>query len=259
MQKDSMVRQQGDDFGKDYGLIHEAIVTGRKVGAGREFWTRLAHDETLFDKVVSYVERNGYEATTSQKQAREIMGKNFFGIEEAVQHFGVKPTRAQLSALSEVPFTEGVLESHKDTHVLIAVFPISVLDVRKVDNGLFYSSSGEWYESEKFAKSKGKVGWQLVRKTPVKNSTSNNWDEQQALLAENDETPSAQVMVYTIIGHYKSTGERLFENVYVRTSCVGSDGNRVGVGRFVRVGLGVNDWCDVYRHGLLGVSSARKF
>ena len=140
----TMVRQQDDDFGKDYGLIHEAIVTGRKVGAGREFWTRLAHDETLFDKVVGYVARDGYEATTSQKLAREIMGKNFFGVEEATEHFGVNPTDKQLVALAEIPLTEKALRECKDTHVLVAVFPLSVLDVRKVDSRLFYRSSGGW-------------------------------------------------------------------------------------------------------------------
>jgi hypothetical protein len=41
------------EFGKDFGLIHEAIVTGRKVGADRELWARLAHDEMFFARVVS--------------------------------------------------------------------------------------------------------------------------------------------------------------------------------------------------------------
>ena len=40
----TMVRPD-EDFGKDHGLIHEAVVTGRKVGAGQDFWAKLAHDE----------------------------------------------------------------------------------------------------------------------------------------------------------------------------------------------------------------------
>ena len=44
-----------EEFGKDNGLIHEAVVTGRKVGAGREFWSRLAHDENLFREVIARV------------------------------------------------------------------------------------------------------------------------------------------------------------------------------------------------------------
>jgi hypothetical protein len=42
-------------FGEDYGLVHEAIVTGRKVGAGKEFWAGIAHNESLFAKVVAFV------------------------------------------------------------------------------------------------------------------------------------------------------------------------------------------------------------
>jgi len=67
------------------------------------------------------------------------------------------------------------------------------------------------------------------------------------------------VMVYTIIGHHFATGERLFENVYVRTSSVGSVGVRVLVGGFDSRGLIVVSYWDDGRLDYLGVSSARKF
>lgn len=37
-----------EDFGKDLGLVHEAVITGRKVGAGKEFWAALAENVELF-------------------------------------------------------------------------------------------------------------------------------------------------------------------------------------------------------------------
>ena len=46
-----MVRQS-EEFGKDHGLIHEMIVTGRKVGAGQLFYSTLAHNAMFFPKVV---------------------------------------------------------------------------------------------------------------------------------------------------------------------------------------------------------------
>ena len=49
------VRPAGE-FGKDHGLIHEAVVTGRKVGAGREFWGRLAESENYFRFVREWCE-----------------------------------------------------------------------------------------------------------------------------------------------------------------------------------------------------------
>ena len=68
----------------------------------------------LATKVVRLIQNGGFEPTTSQKRAREIMGKNFFGVEEAIKHFGINPARQQLAALSEIPFSEAVLEQSKD-------------------------------------------------------------------------------------------------------------------------------------------------
>ncbi|MEA3453101.1 MAG: hypothetical protein U9Q96_02065 [Patescibacteria group bacterium] len=49
-----------EEFGKDHGLIHEAVVTGRKVGAKKAFWSGLAHDESFFKKVLRLAEEHGY-------------------------------------------------------------------------------------------------------------------------------------------------------------------------------------------------------
>jgi len=213
----------------------------------------------LATKVVRLIENGGFEPSTSQKRAREIMGKNMFGIEEAIKHFGVNPSKQQLAYLAEIPWGEEVLESVKDTHVLVAVFPISILDIRgKVERGLFYSYEDAWYNKQAFAKDKGEIGWRLVRKTPISDSTNKNWDEQQALLSKDEETPSAQVMVYTITGHFLATGERLFEKVYVRTSSLDSSGYRVSVGDFDAGGLHVDRWHGHRRYDFFGVSAARK-
>ncbi|MFA5189430.1 MAG: hypothetical protein WC740_01815 [Verrucomicrobiia bacterium] len=147
---------------------------------------------------------------------RGIMGRNFFGVEEAIKHFGVNPSAEQLAALSEIPFSEARLREVKDTHVLVAVVPLSILDIRgKVERKLFFKHEDAWYNEESFAKERGEAGWQLVPKTPV-----------------DSEKHTAQVMVYAIIGHYCATGERLFEHAYVRTSSMNSRGYLERVGYF---------------------------
>ena len=233
---------------------HFMVALGEQADTAVE---RINAEPVFAQRLAAYALNGGVEATTSQKRAREIMGKNFFGVEEAIKHFSINPSRRQLVALSEIPFTEEVLQQCKDTHVLVAVFRLPILGVRgKVqDKGLFYKQ--DWYDKEAFASDGGEVSWQLVRKTPVDNSTSKRWDEQQALLSKEDETPTTQVMVYTIIGHFLATGERLFERIYVRTSSVGSDGGRVYVGGFVAEGLVVYYWGGD-RDGSVAVSSARK-
>lgn len=246
-------------FEKQLGQLTTFVRVMRQAGLPIEEALQTPIDDPdMRKRLVRFWLSGGYEPTTTQKLAREIMGKNFFGVEEAVQHFGVKPSRAQLSALAEIPFTEAELREVKDTHVLVAVFPLSINEVRgKMTAKLFYDQS--WYNKESFAKDRGDVSWQLVRKTQVENSTSKTWDEQKALLAKNEETPTARVMVYTIIGHFLATGERLFEKVYVRCSDVDSVGGRVGVGLFDADGLDVDNYWGALRLDFVGVASARKF
>lgn len=247
-------------FGSDMGLIHEFVVTGRKAGADRAFYSKLAHNERLFERVVSLVARNGYG--TTPKRALEIMGSNnFFGIEEGIKYFGVDPINRRINILSEIPFSEETLEESKDTHILVLVFPLSILEIRnRIKPELFWSPDRrDWYDGETFAEECKEVSWQLVRKTPVDESTLKNWQNQQALIGENDEVPSAQVIVYTMIGHYLATGERLFENVYVRTASVDCDGDHICFGCFDLEGLDIYCCGDNKYDSLVGVSSARKF
>jgi hypothetical protein len=240
---------------------HEVLLKLETAGLTDELAQKVIDSKgnDLAAKVVRFIRNGGFEPSTSQKRSREIMAKNFFGVEEAIMHFGVNPSKQQLAALAEVPFTEAVLEECKNTHVLVAVFPLSILEIRGKDGKLFYSHEDAWYNKQAFAKDRGEAAWHLVRKTPVANSTSKTWDEQQALLAKNEETPTARVMTYTIIGHFLATGERLFENIYVRCSDVDSLGDRVDVGYFDSDGLHVHDRWDDHRYDDLGVASARKF
>ena len=227
-----------------------------------EVAARINTDPEFVKAAAQFMINGRLEPSMSQKVAREIMGKNFFGVEEAIKHFGVNPSKQQLAALAEVPFSEEVLKSCNDTHILIAAFPLSILDIRGIikkqpDRSLFYSH--DWYDKQAFAKDKGEVGWQLVRKEPVVGSTSKTWNEQQALLSKDEEVPTARIVVYTMIGHFLACGERLFKKIYVRCVDHDSDGYRVNVGYFDSRGLGAYSRWDNFRNGHLGVSAARKF
>ena len=227
---------------------------------------KIVADDGLAARLMKFALTGGYEPSTSHVCARGIMGKNMLGPDVAIKHFGIQATKQELAALSEIPFSEETLVACKDTHILVAVPVPSILAIRngvaktKLSNGqksLFYKQ--DWYDKEAFAKAKGEFRWHLVRKTPVDNSTGKNWDEQQALLGKDEETPSAQVMVYTIIAYFLVTGERLFEGVYVRCSDLSTRTATVSaVGCFVAVGLRVGNSWDSVRDDRLGVASARK-
>src|SRR5689334_14179496 len=93
------------------------IPHGRINAATQRFWVALGDNaDTVVRRIIEdsgYVERLAAFAknppftdktTTSLNpqwlRAREIMGKNFFGLEEAIEHFGVKPTLEQIEVLS---------------------------------------------------------------------------------------------------------------------------------------------------------------
>jgi len=240
-----------------YGEIGATLRALQDQGVTCDHLKRIRAEPGYAKRVAEFMIRGGLESSVHHTLAREIMGKNMFGVEEAIQYFGVNPTSQQFDVLSEVPFSKTVLEQSKNTHVLVAVFPLSIIEIReKVDSKLFYHRS--WWNKESFAKEHDETSWQLLRKTPVGDSTWKNWEEQQTLTGEDDEVPTAQVMVYTIIGHYLATDERLFKRIYVRTCSVDSGGGRASVGFFDPGRLFVCGWQDFYRGVHVGVSSARK-
>lgn len=197
----------------------------------------------------------------SPSEAAAIMGDNFHGLEVTEHHFSLSFNAKQKKILATVPFSPAVLQACAQTHVLVACASLSLVDVREKQCELCYSKSDPWYgkPSQQFARSKVKVSWQLVRKSPVPGSTSKIWDEQQALLSGDDLVPSASVLAQAIFLHYLETKERLFQGIYVRTSDVDSVGDRVFLGYFDEDGLDVSYCWDGHRNGGIGLSSSRKF
>lgn len=181
-------------------------------------------------------------------RAREIMGGNFFGIEEASKYFRVKPTCQQLADLSEIPFSVTILEQCKDTHLLIAILPLSLLDIYKkfeMSRGGMFDGRTDWsrYYEEKFMEERAKISWQLICKNPVSNSASKAWEAQSVLIGEDNKVPSAREMAYAIISRYLSTKEILFKYVFVNTSSMDSRGFHVGIGHWT-TNYGLNLSCN---------------
>ncbi len=171
-------------------------------------------------------------------------------------------TDEQITALAETLPSEDVLKWCKDNGYAVMPAPptaMSLLDVRELQSGHFYSKTGGWYADQKFAREdKTSFGWLAIRKTPVPNSTSKNWKEQGKLLSALEHVPNAAEMGWFITTYFEVRGTRLFESIYVRTSSLDSDGIRVYVGRFDAKGLRVDAWFGDFRRSSIGVSSARK-
>lgn len=227
----------------------------------QEIANRINTDPAFVKRVARFITDDGCESSASHALARDIMGKNFFGAAEAALHFGVCPTKEQLDVLATIPFSENMLRSCRSTHVLVAVFPLSIFAMygiaqKNSDQILFYArgKSDEW----EFAKDAGECDWQLVRKEPVLNSTQRSWEEQKLLLMADEEVPTARVVVYTMVGHFLATGEHLFASMYVRCADSGPEYTRSLAGYFHDRGLNVRLEYQGDRGYNIGLASAKK-
>ncbi|MFA6294807.1 MAG: hypothetical protein WC666_00095 [Candidatus Paceibacterota bacterium] len=194
--------------------------------------------------------------------AQSILGADFITPEEITK---VRPsivyTVEQIMALAESLPSEDVLKWCKDNGYAVMPAPptaMSTLDVREIQSAHFYSETGGWYSDQKFAREdKTSFGWLLIKKTPVSNSTSKTWGEQNKLLSALEKVPNVAEMSWFITTYFEVRGVRLFEGVYVRTSSCDSDGRYVCVGRFDE-GLHVDSYWDDSHDNSLGLSAAWK-
>jgi hypothetical protein len=195
--------------------------------------------------------------------AQLILGADFITPEEVSKaRKNISYTDAQITALAESLPSEDVLKWCKANGYAVMPAPptaMSILDVRELQSGHFYSKTGGWYADQKFAREdKTSFGWLMIKKTPVSDSTSKNWNEQSKLLSAVERVPNTAEMSWFITTYFEVRGVRLFEGIYVRTSSLGSGGRLVYVGLFDAVGLDVAYWHGDFRSSAFGVSSARK-
>ena len=229
--------------------------------AGVEFISRGTEAMDATRDAVRDIVRRFSVKVPDYTQAQVILGVDFITPEEVAKARGLVYTDDQLAELAETVPSLDVLEWCKaNGYAVMPASPsaMSLLEVRAVKSNHFYSKSGGWYENENFAREdKTSFGWLAIRKTPVKNSTSKTWGEQNKLLSKLETVPNAAEMSWFITTYYEVRGIRLFENIYVRTSSLDSHGYHVRVGLFDAKGLGVYCWYGDRRYGL-GLASSRK-
>ncbi|MEZ4103372.1 MAG: hypothetical protein R3B55_02355 [Candidatus Paceibacterota bacterium] len=211
------------DFGKDFSLVHEAVVAGRAVGADRKFWKALAKDPQLWRRVKAFVD-NGKELFTPQHRAREIMGSENIFDPIWVDGDMWELTEAEMQLLERIPFPEDQLIASKDSHVLVALAPITFAELHKHYGARYFDSQFRPGRDDKdeFTKKRHSVGWHLVQKEALSGSMGESLTDQQKLLRENELIPTATLLAYTMVAYQRKNRKRLFDGIYVRTSSVNS-------------------------------------
>lgn len=195
--------------------------------------------------------------------AQSILGVDFITPEEVTKaRPSIVYTDEQIKVLAEsLPSVEVLKWCKKNGYAIMPAPPtvITTLEVRAIKPDLFYMEIGGWYADAKFAsEDKTSFGWLAIKKTPVVNSASKTWDEQNMLLSEFEIVPNAAEMCWFITTYFEVRGVRLFKDVYVRTSSLGSVRLHIFIGNFTSEGLDVAFYWVDYRVDDLGLSAARK-
>lgn len=227
----------------------------------KEFWSQVANGRITKRKLQSFL-RDG-KVLKNEDMVRLILGDDIVFPDEIAEARGLSYTDEQLRHFAEtLPSEEALRWCKVNGYALVAgpPQPKSLLDVRQMESGLFYSKTGGWHEGQKFARDdKAPTEWLAIRKEQVPNSTNRNWNEQLGLIRAEERVPNAGEMSWFVTTFFKVRGVRLFESVYVRTYSVVLHGDRVIVGYFNSYGLRFYVLWDGYRNDGIGVSSARKF
>jgi hypothetical protein len=168
----------------------------------------------------------------SLDEARSVMGKNILVPEQIFDCFPITSLDKHVTELKAVPFSASVLDTVRETHVLVPGQSVSIVEMRSCHPVLFDSVCG-WCEATEFATvERVKSIWYLFRKHRLTRSYWKSLNEQTAIVPGVERMPRACELVYKVICTFLCTGTRLHGSEMVRTSDVLSPVAGVCVGFF---------------------------
>jgi hypothetical protein len=182
------------------------------------------------------------------EDALAILGEDVLDLDSVQEFFHIRLSDFWRARLRGIPFERKVLERRRNTHILFAGAPLSVLDLRERARHCFDRLF--WYARDQFARDETvELRWYLLRKDVVPGSMGKAFTEQVALLDEREEVPRACKAVYGITLYFLARGVRLFANTCARCIDIASSsaiptGARIDLGDFNETGLGIALWDD---------------
>lgn len=195
---------------------------------------------------------------------RYLLGKDYITPEELARIYSWSYSDSQLERLAETLPGEDVIHwLRANNYMLIATPPtdLNLLQVRDINNLLFYKKTKDWYENKKQKFSRSDViragEWLMICKEPFPKSKNKIWNEQKVLLSDDELVPNVPELVYAVTAYCELHHIYLLEDMYVRTASVDVDGNHVIVGCFNIDGLTVNFHWDEDSSSTIGILSAR--
>jgi hypothetical protein len=267
------VRQDVGGFGKDMGLVHEAVVTGRKVGAGTDFWAALAHDEGLFRRVVGIVLPCLIGMTEAELMASSILGSGkMIGYRDATRAWNAN----LLETEPDLPFSEATLTQCAEENKKGAdwrVVWVNGLSLRKQREFQGFNRRKQpcfdpdytwWMDNaqDPWANQTVEAGYRLLDfSARYRNMTWAAQSDEIAILGEDYERAEEQAVAEATFTIYLASGakkERVLRNWYHWGRLRTDGGPRVSVGHFDEDGFRVDGYWNADPYGGLAVVLSRK-
>jgi hypothetical protein len=223
------------EFGKDLGLVHELLVTGRKVGARSAFYAALAHDEALFRRVVAMV----------SGQPDPV-----YDVAQVAALLDIRYSQKEIAAFGAPP-------NPLPGYLTFFDPGWSIVRIRTAVAGKDAFHAQDWYDCEPFANMQSRPGYRQIRMEADKGSFRRSFDEQREFPLFGEEVPLARAIVMGMVVHFLGSGTRLFQRCRVRCLDTDASGHRVGVGDFESLGFCLYGTSENTRATDLGIAICR--
>jgi hypothetical protein len=251
----------------------------REAGLSDEALHYPIDDSDMRNHLVTFWMSEAFMPSAEQRVAREILGKNFFGIEDWAALYGVNFSQKQLCAIAEFPWGEDVLngpcpfyegKAIRETHFAFLGLdrymgnPLTIRKWQEIHpaNGqpLFYSCPQDcWYKDEKFANDPTcAFRWYLMPLEIVPKSEYKTYPGQVAMLPAEYEVPFAVEEVTKDLLYHHKNGTFLNNSCYGRCQDLSSNDFHVSVGYFASDGFLVTHWADGCGYEDIGLAASRK-
>ncbi len=191
------------------------------------------------------------------QQAARMMGDNFISVDEmeSLLAYHFEPWR--LKALEYPKIEAATLNMYKNTHILVPTSPASISHLKRDLPRIFLSGeTPSWYCDEYFAQKTEEITrWQLIRKEPHPKSFGKILLEEVELLGPHERVPYAREVVPAMAAYFLKTGEKLFNETWVRCADEPLLGLRVSV-CFDRDGITIGTAFNRWGKEFLGIASS---
>lgn len=208
--------------------------------------------------------RSAEQNISSTDQAREMLGKNFIGVEEIIkvaEWTNLPKKQEEYGIIPPIPYGTDFLKTLQGDYILILGFPFdenralltlnALRDFYGVDPAIkepcFYNQ--DWYLKEDFAgKTTLELKWYLIRKKVIEDTRGKRPEEITETLEKEQGFPSAILTAYTFFLYYLLNKERLWETDFLWCSDKDGNGDRIYTGRYTDPrGINKNGF-NVHRH-----------